>query len=197
LRFHADKVIQDSAWDRIAQFEVLLQRATVPEARRIVAARLARFFAPFGTLTPVQQQIAQDPLFPLGRPWADAFLGDKIDVRPRGVINAAREGWRREQETLRRLGGETWLANWGEVRSPPGEEEKPAPTTVDIQREVDLRVAQKVAEQKTRRHREPHTLPADAAQLAGLVFSLLKQCQRSGAGFHLAGVDWCWIAFDT
>jgi hypothetical protein len=45
LRWREVKVIQDSAWDRLAQFKVALQRLTPQEARSLVAARLAPFRA--------------------------------------------------------------------------------------------------------------------------------------------------------
>src|SRR5262249_3240019 len=47
LPWRQARVIQDSAWDRLAQFEVQLQRVTPDEAERIVAARLGRFLEPF------------------------------------------------------------------------------------------------------------------------------------------------------
>lgn len=43
LGWREKKVIQDSAWDRIAQFEVTLHRVGSTEAERIVAARLTSF----------------------------------------------------------------------------------------------------------------------------------------------------------
>jgi hypothetical protein len=190
LGWHTDKVIQDSAWDRLAQFEVLLQRVSVPEGERIVAARLEPVVAPLLALESVHRHVAEDPLFPLGRAWADEFLKDKIDLRPRSVLNAAREGWRREQEALREQGEEAWLAGWGTTRAPAKNGEPPQPTAAQIEAKIDESVERKLAEVKARRLQEPHTLPPDAGQLAGLVLALFKQCEHPYGGFDLVAADW-------
>ena len=109
LRWRQMKVFQDSAWDRLAQFEVRLERLNPDESRRVVAARLERVVTPFVALEPVRVRVQHDELFPLGRAWADEFFRDRVDLRPRDAINGAREGWRREQERLRQLGGAAWL----------------------------------------------------------------------------------------
>src|SRR5581483_5206812 len=109
LEWKSRKVIQDSAWDRLAQFEVPLHRISPEAGRQIVRARLERFLEPFAEADAVRQRTAEDALFPLGTAWADEFFRDRIDVRPRDVVNAAREAWRREQEDLGSLGGAAWL----------------------------------------------------------------------------------------
>ena len=134
LRWRQNKVIQDSAWDRLAQFEVPLQRVTVPEGRGIVAARLKRVLDPLSGHAPARRLIRADPLFPLGQAWANDFFKDKIDLRPREVINAARAAWQREQESLALLGEEAWLAAWG------GPLDSPAPkrlTAAEIESMID------------------------------------------------------------
>ena len=98
LRWKEGGVIQESAWHRLAQFEVLLQRLTAADALAIVRSRLREFLAPWAGLEPLRRRLAEDDLFPLGRPWYDRFLRDKIEVRPRDAINWAREGWRQQQE---------------------------------------------------------------------------------------------------
>ncbi len=118
LHWRQMKVFQDSAWDRLAQFEVFPQRLTPPESRRVVAARLERVVTPFVELEPVRLRLQHDDLFPLGRAWAEEFFRDKIELRPRDAINGAREGWRRAQERLRQLGGPAWLDDWD--RTPAG-----------------------------------------------------------------------------
>src|SRR5205807_6497346 len=47
LRWREDLVIQDSAWDRLAQFEVRLHRLTAAEAAEVVRLRIRRFLDPF------------------------------------------------------------------------------------------------------------------------------------------------------
>src|SRR5262249_14234867 len=112
-------VVQDSAWHRIAQETIHLSRITAGEARQVVQARLDGFFAPFAALPPVAQVREGDPLFPLGSVWEEHHLRGQ-DLRPRDVINWARDGWRRQQEQLARLGGLPWLEDWpGDVLPPP------------------------------------------------------------------------------
>src|SRR5262249_387275 len=108
----AEDVLPDSAWDRLGQYEVELQRVGVPEARQIVQARLQPFQEPFLSLEAVKTLVQKDYLFPLGEAWAQEFFAGKVDVRPRDVINWAREGWRRQQTTLQQLGGPAWLRDW-------------------------------------------------------------------------------------
>jgi hypothetical protein len=174
LRWRETKVIQDSAWDRLAQEQVLLLRLTTPESRRILAARLAKFLTPFVESEPVRQRLQQDDLFPLGRAWSEAFFRDRIDLRPRDTINGAREGWRREQEALRRLGGPVWLRDGGSC--PPEEEERPRELTAEQLREaIDRKVTDKIEDHCGERRRRPESLAPDAANLAGLIAVLLEQ----------------------
>src|SRR5260370_17015943 len=46
LQWRGHKVIQDSAWDRLAQFEIALHRTTAPKAFPTLPAPLPRFFHP-------------------------------------------------------------------------------------------------------------------------------------------------------
>lgn len=173
LHWRSQKVIQDSAWDRLAQFEIALQRTSVAEGRAIVAARLKRFVEPYAQGDVVKQRLQEDPLFPLGKSWAEEFLKNKVEVRPRDILNWAREGWRREQAALKELGGPVWLTRWGPGRS--AEPVGPSWTAAQVQVAIDCKVAQKFAELKARREAEPHTLPPNAANLAGLIATLLEQ----------------------
>ena len=109
LRWREEKVIQDSAWDRLAQFPVLLQRISSDKAVQLVGTRLKSFLEPFSQLPQVVEHLRQDPLFPLGQAWSEQYLRDKADLRPRDVINLAGEGWRELQEKLRQPHGIDWL----------------------------------------------------------------------------------------
>jgi hypothetical protein len=184
LHWRQARVIQDSAWDRLAQFEVALQRITPAEAERIVAARLACFFEPWRG----RAALPQGPLFPLGEAWRAEALRDKIDLRPRDVINRAREGFRREQEALLRNGGPAWLATWGR-RPPEGPTAEPAPSADEAQRGIDQRVARQLADLQARRRERPDSLPPDADNLAGLVAALLGQCRAASPEYGIAGVE--------
>ena len=86
LQWRAHKVIQDSAWDRLAQFEIALQRICVTDGCSIVADRLQRFLKPDTQLEAVHQRLQEDYLFPLGKAWADEFLDNKVEVRPRDML---------------------------------------------------------------------------------------------------------------
>ena len=183
LHWRQRRVIQDSAWDRLAQFEVRLQRVTPAEAERIVAARLADFFEAFRG----QARLPTAPLFPLGEAWRAEFLRDKVDLRPRDVVNWVREGFRREQEVLAREGGPAWLATWGR-RQPVME--GPKTDNDDAQQAIDRRVARQVAEHAAQRRHQPETLPPDADNLAGLVGGLLEQCRALGEyGIEAVGAN--------
>jgi type II secretory pathway predicted ATPase ExeA len=181
VRYHAERVIQSSAWDRLAQFEISLQRVPAAQGREIVAARLANFLGPYQELDPVKQQLQRDGLFPLGESWAEAVFKNKIEVRPRDVLNWAREGWRREQEALAVTGGPAWLAGWEPRRPPSANGDGPLPPPVrPLEEVIDQKVEQKIAEHRAQRLAAPETLAVDADNLAGLVRALLEQCSRAG-----------------
>jgi len=176
--------IQESAWHRLAQFEVALQRVTPAEAERIVAVRLACFLAPCRG----RAALPQDALFPLGQAWLAEALRSKIDVRPRDVINWAREGLAREQEALCRAGGPAWLAMWG--RQPlVRPDAEPEADPLAIQAAIDRCVLQEVLEQRAQRLAHPETLPPDADNLSGLVGALLEQCRALGPPYAVAAVQ--------
>ncbi len=121
------RVIQDSAWDRLAQFQVPLHRISAEESEQIVRVRLQEFLRPFAALEPVAQRIQADPLFPLGEPWRRQFLHDRVDLRPRDVINWACEGWRQLQDRLRRDTA-NWLLGPDGVSGTPGANAPGSPT---------------------------------------------------------------------
>jgi hypothetical protein len=166
-------VIVESAWHRLTQYEILLQRASVAEARQIIQVRLQLFQFPFLTVEPVRSLVQNDLLFPLGESWAKEFLAGKIEVRPRDVINWAREGWRRQQDALKIVGGKAWLQEWGKEQT--SEDIPPLPAET-IQELIDQKVALKLQEHKRERQLEPQTLPPDADNLVGLLHALLQRC---------------------
>lgn len=187
FRWKEEAVLTDSAWDRLAQYEVELQRVSVAEARQIVQARLGPFQEHFHGLEPVKELLLKDFLFPLGEAWSREFLDGKIEVRPRDVINWAREGWRRQQAALRQVGGPAWLKGWeGQVTIAPP---PPPPTEEAIQRLLDEKVALKLQEHKRQRQLEPQTLPPDGDNLAGLIHTLLQRCLNLPYPATLLGVE--------
>jgi hypothetical protein len=106
------RVVQESAWDRLAQFQVPLQRISPEQASPLLALRLQRFLEPFDEVPGVRQMVFEDPLFPLGSAWFKGIMKDRVEVRPRDVINEAREAWYREQQALRHMGGPAWVNSW-------------------------------------------------------------------------------------
>ncbi len=187
LGWRERKVIQDSAWDRLAQFEVSLQRVGAREAERIVAARLGRFLEPFRGLAEVRERLREDALFPLGSAWRAENLDGKADLRPRDVLSKAGEGWRRQQKTLRERGGVAWLERWGaatEVARPVA-----PPTDDEVRAAIDAQVSRKMAEQQARREAQPHTLPWDADHLTGLTAALLDGCRQANPSCGVVKVE--------
>jgi AAA ATPase domain len=174
------RLIQDSAWDRLAQFELGLQRLTAEQARQLIQARLTEFLAPFAGLGPIYERLRADPLFPLGAPWYEHHFQDKMDIRPRDVVNRAREGWRRQQEALAHIGGPEWLAGWT-GRAADNENGKP-PTPDESTEAVDSAVGDVVTAHAAAVRRNPADAPPDADRMAALFHVLLTQCgERAGA----------------
>ncbi len=186
LHWRNSKIIQDSAWDRLAQFEVSLQRVTPEQAQRIIAARIAGSLGSLCERPPLRDLLANDPLFPLGQTWWAEFRGDRIDLRPRDVLNWAREGWRREQETLTLKGGAEWLESWSHREIPP---DKSEPTSDEKQKAVDRRVIQQVEDQRAQRRAHPETLPPDGERLLGLIRALLDQCRQASPEYGIVVVE--------
>src|SRR5205823_6984557 len=114
LAWQEKRVIQESSWDRIAQFKIQLLRITPEQARPLIEKRLRGFLELFEELPEVHQFTFEDSLFPLGRPWYDDVMDGRVEVRPRDVLNEARERWHHEQQLLAREGGAAWLGGWRE-----------------------------------------------------------------------------------
>ena len=180
VHWRQTNVIQHSAWDRLGQFEVGLQRLTAAQSRQLIQARLTDFLGPFAALGPIQERLRTDPLFPLGAPWYKQHLQDKVDIRPRDVVNWAREGWRRQQETLARRGGRAWLADWTGRTADEGIGNQP--TADEMENAVDRAVGDVVAAHAAALRRNPAETPPDADRMAALFHVLLTQCaERSDA----------------
>jgi len=187
-RWHQERVIQASAWDRVAQFEIILQRLKPAEATAIVEARLQRFLAPFADVELIHRRRQDDALFPLGEAWRERFIGERIEIRPRDAINWAREGWRQRQEALSEYDPLDWLRRWphddASGGGPPDE-----PSTEQIREAVDRKIESKLTAIRAQLEREPHTLPTDADHLAGLVYALLVSCRDAGHRYGIWEVD--------
>lgn len=172
MQWRAQKVIQDSAWDRLGQFEIDLHRVSPNDARRILTARLHAFLRPFAELPEVRSARASDPSFPLGEAWVRRTLDNKAEVRPRDFINFAREAWRRLQEALAMRGGPAWLAQWQVAPAEPLATGLLDPQ--QLREAIDCKVAEKLGEFRALRGAMPESLPPDAENLAGLFRALLR-----------------------
>jgi hypothetical protein len=166
-------VVQSSAWDRIAQIEVRLQKLTPGQAVKLVRSRLDHFLAPFASLDAVAQAYRDDPLFPLGRAWAERNLNNLSEIRARDTISAAREGWRQEQVRLHHGGGRHWLAGWPDSGAVP-------PVSWDRQAAIDQTVADEIQLVRNRLHAEPGSLSVDADHLAGTLHDVLQRYGAAG-----------------
>jgi AAA ATPase domain len=174
-------VIQASAWDRLAQFPLALQRVPAADGRKLVARRLERFLEPFVAVPEVKGWLLEDDLFPLGRGWAEEFLKDRVEVRPREVITAAGEAWQREREHLRQVGPARWAAEWGtrQQRLTP-------PRTLEEM--LDRAVADRVA--AVQAGCRPDNLPPSAERLAEVLCQLLEGWRRTDPAAGLAGIEY-------
>ncbi len=186
-RWREHGVVQHSAWDRLAQFDLALQRLNVEQAAQLIRARLDPLLAPFANLEAVQRRRREDALFPLGNNWFRRQFHDRKDLRPRDVINWAREGWRAQQDELRRLGGVAWLSAPTVSMPPPPPQVIPELTEKQRRDLIDQFLDRRLEELRT----QPVTLqnlPADAEHIAGLFHALLKQC-RDDANFAITKVE--------
>ena len=157
---------------------------------RIVESRLQHFLQPFADLDLVRKQRQSDALFPLGEAWREQFFRDRTDIRPRNALNWAREGWRQRQEALARHDPHDWLTRWPkDGDAGPGLPDET--TTEEIREAIDGKIAEKLTANREQLDREPHTLPADADHLAGVVRSLLD---RSAAMTGIATASGKWSA---
>lgn len=189
LDFRNRKIIQDSAWDRVAQIEITLQRISVAEARHIVAVRLEQFLRPFQGLPAVGEQMQRDPLFPLGEKWAKEFLDGKIEVRPRDVLNWAREGWRRIQKGTQETDAAGWFLIWDQRFSDGPTTHSLVPTVQTIQLAIDRRVDEEIRSHCEHRARRPDSLPPDPENLCGLLVALVQQCRQADPSYGIEALQ--------
>ena len=178
LDWRQDGVVQPSAWDRIAQMEVRLNKLTPELAQQVVRARLRDFLAPFAALERVVQAREEDSLFPLGQAWAARTLATQIEHRPRDVVSLAREGWQQQQARLGQLGGEDWLLAW--AADAAGRRQRPPWTPEQRQAAIDQEVDQQLLAVRNRLHADPGLLPSDADRLAGVLNDILTWFRDPG-----------------
>ena len=182
LEFKNNGIIGQAAWARLAAEEISLKPIVSAEARALITSRLEIFLLPFNELPEVAAKMQQDPLFPLGRQWFEEVTGERIDFRPRDMINLAKARFYEEQTALcAAANGETWLASW------PRDEAPQVPfEPADLEALIDAALEQKRKAQISQRELDPSGLPPDASNLCGLTQCLLGQCLPDSAPAALA-----------
>lgn len=172
LEFERDGVIPQAAWDRLAQFTIELNRISAAEARKIVEERVQRFMTPFKQVEGLSALRARDPLAPVGTGWLDKRLESVIELRPRDIINWARERWEQVQDRIEQVGPGAWLTQAS--NGVDGFSRRPPRPVEEIIHET---VAKKVTQATNERTLNPERLPPDADNMATLAFELLKRCE--------------------
>lgn len=181
LLFCDRNLIHSAAWDRVAQYKIEVPRIRREEARAILAARLQAHFAPHGPDSAAAGLLHPAPLFPLGSAWYDDRVRDVVDSVPRHVIQWARDRWEQQQTRLAAEPVEVWLKTW--------ERFGPAPVPSPRPDAVDALVSERLREEAAHRHRDQHTLPPSAENLAGLTGALLEQCLARRAEYGLDALE--------
>jgi hypothetical protein len=181
--------IPAAAWDRIAGYEVPIERIFAEDARRIIEARLEKFHESFIGLDPVKNRLRDDTLFPLGREWFVRRLESGLEFRPREILTWARDAWEDQQADLKRLGGEPWLESWPNGPSNGKKGDAGKVTRERLEAAIDTAVGRKIEESIARRRLHKGSLPADAGNLTALVLALLEQCRGDGLPYTFLGVE--------
>src|SRR5262249_3843430 len=162
----------------------MLQRLTPEQARELIELRLGSFLAPFREQMALKEMLDHDPLFPLGVRWFEQQVGGQSELRPRDVINRARDEWRRQQQVLRQEGGPQWFAGWLQRPAEATEAVSPEPWSPDHrQAAIDACVARKLDEQIASRQEHQEMLDFDPDHLVGLLTHLLGGCCFAGNPF--------------
>jgi hypothetical protein len=181
LHWREQRVIQDSAWDRLVQFPIALHRLPPEQARPLIQKRVERFLAPFEELPEVREKVFEDLLFPLGSRWYEEQMKERVEVRPRDVISEAGGRWYLEQQALEDLGGDLWLSSWKDRQE--GKAIKRPVTPEQRRQAIDQAIEDRMAEY---RKAAGGVLPHKDS-LSESVAQLLEQCQRLG-GYGLLEV---------
>lgn len=187
LEFKDTGVIPEASWDRLASRKIDLYRVPIESARQILCARLQPIQQRFQQVPELKKLLDAHELFPLSSKQFEHTFGESVEIRPRDVINWAREQWDHERAELQRKGGPKWLAEWpisDDVTPPP-----PPPPPVDLEKRIDERVQSKIREAVAQRREHKGSLPPDADNLATLVESLLGCCLSRVEQYSLRGLS--------
>lgn len=175
-------IIPQATWDRLSANKVEVQRLTVRDGRRILEARLEDFLTPFEGAGEVKRHYTEDPLFPLGETWFANRFGQSIDVRPRRVIDAARERWEELQKSLDAAPDKLdWLERWPQIGVTP-------PPVRPVEELTDEQVEKAVGGRTAKHAAAPNALPPNGDNLCGVTESLLAAggvglaVERTGSG---------------
>lgn len=172
--FHAERIITESQWDRIASHVIRLTLISQEQSRQLISERLK----------PIQKSIHSDPrleklvqnhaFFPLSEKDYEKRFGDAIELKPRSVIAWAREAWRTEQRALKKLGPEKWIKEWS--KSQPGGGTQRGRSSEELESLINTKVDEAINERIAELREHPGSLPPDADNLATLVERLIGFC---------------------
>lgn len=181
-------IINEAAYDRLADNVVFLQRVTRAEGHSILEARLELFCKTFSGLPDVSKRRHADALFPLSQGWYEK-VASTLEVRPRDVLRWGREAWEELKSRLRTKGSQAWLAHWPveDISPPPPPPPPPDPQALHLA--IDQKVDAKIEEHIANRVLQPSTLPPDANNLSSVVRVLLEQCLAQGAPYSVTKVE--------
>lgn len=185
-RWCEERVVQQSAWDRLAQFKFLMPKLTPAQAEELIRARLTQFLAPYAKVEELTEPRTRDRLFPLGQAWFGGHLLFRTEVRPRDVISLARDAWQAQQERLARVGLVKWLLRW------PGEDSDriPRPIWTNDQRlaAIDRVISEELDANRKRLLSGDAPLPGDSDRLAAVLLDLLQQAEPPAGVIEVARV---------
>jgi hypothetical protein len=188
-------VIGQAAWDRIGEERIELSRIDRDAAEQLLVLRLDSFLRRYADILPeVQDEVADDPLFPLGSAWFEQQTKGGLGFRPRDVITWAKLRWREQARRLESLGGREWLGRWNIEDAPTSTRAAVQVTSKSLsdpglRQLIDERIAGKLLEQVHRRNLDRGTLPPDAGNLCGLTGQLLRECLTTDGSYSLRNVE--------
>jgi hypothetical protein len=176
------KAISEAAWNRLRQRPpIVLPTIDKDQARKLLQVRMEQFLESVRSLPEVWNELQQDGLFPLGAAW----FGDRFDpvreIRPRKVVNLARQRWQDQERRIAELGAGQWLARWAEF-------DGSAPPPPTLETAIDETVARRIDIHCGDRKLDPSRLGPDAHNFAGLTEQLLRHCLRRD-GYALESID--------
>ena len=173
------EAIPQAAWDRLASYSVQVRPIRQEEALQILESRLKLKLDLFRMVPPIAQLIRRDSLFPLGRTWFDATFGTLAEIRPRALLNAARERWDQLCLQLIKQGFDSWIRSWSQAQTDaPVQPSCPAKPSCSIEELIDQEIDLRIQERIRQLTLEPSELAIDAQNFQEILANLLTHCRN-------------------